>query len=47
MSVEDTRLGVLTLAKWTGWSLAEISEIEIGEFLEWLKAIPVPKQNTK
>lgn len=47
MSVEDTRLGVLSLAKWTGWSLAEISELEIGEFIEWLKAIPVPKQPTK
>jgi hypothetical protein len=47
MSVEDARLGVLSLAKWTGWSLAEISELEIGEFIEWLKAIPVPKQPTK
>ena len=40
MTVEDARLGVLLLANYSGWSLAEISGLEIGEFLEWIKTIP-------
>jgi len=28
------------LAEFTGWSLAEISGLEVGEFIDWLNALP-------
>ena len=28
------------LARHTGWSLAEIGGLEVGEFIDWLNAIP-------
>ncbi len=40
MSAEDARRAVVLLAHHTGWSLAEILNLEDIEFMAWLEALP-------
>jgi hypothetical protein len=36
-------LGVLILARFTGWSRAELAAMDGEEMMEWINAIPKPK----
>lgn len=40
LTAESTRNYVLALANFTGWSLAEIEQMDIDDLAEWLKLLP-------
>ena len=43
----DARLATLLLAKFTGWSKAEILAMDGEELMDWINTIPTPKESRR